>query len=147
MPFSNDSIVVEGLREFSKEIRAVDDKKLLGQAHKKVSQFVGDEAQRNVAQLVGRFPSLAKLQISPSAATTQVIVTLKKPFAHAGEWGTKTHVVYGKRVLADEMRRRVWPAWDTDGHLVHPVLRDKQQQIIDLYVEAIEEVTREVFPD
>ena len=134
------AIIVEGLREFSRELRQFDDKKLLAKAHKSVTD-------KNRRRLMGRFPSLRKLEIKPSAATSKVQLTLRAPFGHASEWGTKTHVVFGRRVPVSRMRRPVWPAWSTDGHLAHPVIRDKADEIGERYLLAIEEATRAIFPD
>ena len=141
------AIIVEGLREFSRELRQFDDKKLLAAAHKSVSSYVGQETDKNRRRLMGRFPSLSKLEIKPSAATSKVQLTLRAPFGHASEWGTRTHVVFGRRVPVSRMRRPVWPAWSTDGHLAHPVIRDKADEIGERYLLAIEEATRAIFPD
>lgn len=147
MPFTNESIVVEGLRDFASEIRQLDENKLLGQAHKALSSYVADEAKDRASALSGRFPSYKEVKLGASANSREVIVNVKKPLGHAAEWGTKVQVVFGRRYPASVLRKRVWPEWGTEGYLVHPVLRDKQEEIIQRYSEALQEVAARVFPD
>lgn len=149
------TILVEGMDQIRRDIRSIDGKlgKTVGQANRKVGQFVVDRADRRRSALSGRFPSYRSriVRIRASANQRRVEVTVRPA---AAEYGTKVHTVFGRRVPAWEMRRRVWPAWSGNqwtegsgaggevGFMVIPTIRKDGEQIVDEYLEAVASLVR-----
>lgn len=149
------TIQVEGLAELRAGIKAMDPKlaREMGKTNRKVGKFLADKAAQRKGRLAGMFPSYSSriVKIKPSTSQKQVVVTV---FPAAAEYGAKVHTVFGRRMAAGEMRRRVWPAWSGNqwqagpsgdvGYLVFPTLREEGDEVADEYGEAVGRLVRDI---
>lgn len=141
----DEMIVVEGLRDLSKKAKEMGDPKIIGEAHKQIGAWVNERATDRADDLSREYPSYRKMKMRTSAAKNAVAVFARKPLGHAAEFGMKRHVVFGRSISADKMKRRVWPEHSNDGYLFHPVLRDNKDEIIELYQQAIEDAADRIW--
>lgn len=147
-------IQVEGLKEFRQALKAVDADRELGKAHKVISKFVADKAETKRGRLESRFGSYEKMRgnIRPSSASTAARVRLVSDvgagrLGPASEFGAKNHPVFGNVVPQAQLKRRVWPVWSRKGYMIYPSVEENTDQIVKLYGDAVDEMTRRVFPE
>lgn len=142
-------LYVEGLTEFRRALKDIDLDRDLGKAHKRVSQYVADESEKTRQKMTGRFGVYRHLEgkIRPSAAKTAAQIRIPSPVAAGAEWGAKFHTVFGRKVPASSMKRRVFPKWDQVGYLVRPTIQEHQDEILDRYGDEIETLSRRAFPE
>ena len=143
---------IEGLDELRRELRRANLGKRLGQAHKRVAEFVADRAERRRSTLRAQYPSYRKVRLKPSAAQkyAQVIVG-HKGVGHAAEFGAMVHPVFGRPRPQASFKRQVWPPWggndETAGYMVYPTIREHSDEIVDIYGDAVAKELRPAFPE
>ena len=130
---------VDGLREFARDLRKVDRElaKQVSKAHRALAKEVAADARSKARSVYGRHVSQAKGISGRGTARTAKIAlnTGRTPRLLAAEFGTKKHRVFGRSVLAQSMKRRVFPPWSGNqwqqgegppagvGYAVHPTVR------------------------
>lgn len=132
------------IRQLRKELRAVDAQKEMQKANKKVAeQVVVPEAKKrasksytNLAGGVARAGSRGVAAIRARATQTKAIVASGKasvPWMGGSDFGSSG-------------RYRQFPPAKEGGRFLYPVIADKQQEIVDAYWDAIDDVIKNVFP-
>ena len=140
------AIVLEGMDDIRKNLRAIDNKlgKELGQVHKRLGARIIAWSQVERLTMGARFGSyrMKRLKVKPSANQRRLLVTIR-PFA--AESGIEAHPVFGHWVKQSSMQRRVWPRKkSTGGYLISPIVERNAQQISDEYLDAVTALARRV---
>jgi hypothetical protein len=149
-------ITVSGLRELQRELRAVDRKlpRELTKAHRDAAQIVLDPAQRGMASqpIPHADEAAAGLKIRAAQRSISIALLASNPVVRAAEFGTIVHSVFGRKVLAASMKRRVFRPWrgndDDAGYALYPTIRRvvPTPQFQDAYLEALDRVYAAAFP-
>lgn len=149
-------ISVSGLRELQAELRKVDSKLPgeLTKAHRSAAQMILDPAQSLMAsQPVPQAASAAEgLRIRAAQRSISIALLGSNPTVRATEFGTVTHTVFGREVLASSMKRRVFRPWrgndENAGYALWPTIRRviPTPQFQDAYLEALDRVYAAAFP-
>lgn len=96
------TVRVKGLDEFRRELRKVDKNfgKAFGVANKKVGDKVVSAGRPAVKNLPSPGGSVAQEGLRSSAKQTKAVIRLlgSNPTLHATVFGTKSHMVFGRRV-------------------------------------------------
>lgn len=148
---------VSGLRELQSELRAVD-RKLPGEltkAHRQAAQMIlGPAKAEMAAQPVPKAAQAAEgLRIRAAQRSIGIALLASNPTVRATEFGTITHTVFGREVLAVSMKRRVFRPWrgnDEDaGYALWPTIRRviPTPQFLDAYYDALDRVYAQAFPN
>jgi len=159
-----DPIEIVGLRDFRRDLRKLDSRlpKYVGKAHRAIAKEVGLAARSAVA--TSAYPGLrrhAARGVRWSGKQTEAAIRLKAGTgAIAQERGTKYHWVFGRRVRASSMRRRVFPPWvgnkweggafgsfGSGGHFAAVTVERHLPTIEDHYLDYVIDALREAFPD
>jgi hypothetical protein len=148
-------IFAEGLNEFRKDLRAAQSQTLkeLSQTHKRIGEIVADEAERRAPKRSGR---LAR-SIKSSASQRDVRVRgggREVPYFGVQEFGgsvpSRKDQSYPRRRIKPYRGPlgRSGPWWDENhGYFLHPAARAKREEILEAYLEAMDELTERVFPE
>jgi hypothetical protein len=144
-------VKVEGLTEWRKAMAKAGLADAVKDVNQSVAQFVVDHAERKRAALQGRYKSYSKVRIKAGRTQAGSQVTVgPKSVGFAGEFGAYVHPVYGRDRQQSGFKKKVWPMWrsgaDT-GYLVFPTLREKEQEIADLYEAAVDNAMVASFPE
>lgn len=153
-------IIVEGLDDFRKDLRAVDPRlaKALQKAHKKVATKATDRVRSAVSRLPSPGSGRTTRGITPRAGQKYARVAFSaanrtKPLL-ASILGADWHPVFGRFIPADEMRRRLWQP-HLGGHWHYSDLYGAGREFIriadtfalDEYADAIMDGFAEAFPE
>lgn len=152
-------VKVEGLDEFRRELRRLgpeyaDDMKDLNH---KVGQLIVDRTKakarmyrgnsqgsgRNLAVLARRAFDNAKASRKQRESSVR-IGGARRPYAVGLEFGAKKYRQF------PPWRGNQWPStWVPEGvgYVIHPVIRESRQEILDIYGDGLEHVARKAFPD
>lgn len=151
---SGDSIRVDGLDGFRKELRKLDDAGLIDELK---------EANADVAELVVRVArARASTRMEQRAASTLKARRAQRaaevsfggaqaPFAAGAEFGAGQDIV--RRSVAGRTFRgynqfKAWSGNDTGaGYFLYPSIRAETEKIVEMYGDAIEKITSKAFPD
>lgn len=149
-------MTVSGLRELQAELKKVDVKlpRELTKAHRDAAQMILDPAEREMAsQPIPRADQAAAgLRVRAAQRSIAIALLASNPIVRAGEFGTNVHTVFGRRVLAASMKRRVFRPWlgsgDEAGYALYPTIRRvvPTPQFQDAYLEALDRVYAAAFP-
>jgi hypothetical protein len=152
----NPEVRVEGLKELQAALRRADPKlpRELTKAHKEVSRTVVEEARKEMGSQPVPKAAEAAAGLVPRAGQKWAGVALAgdNPYVRAVEFGALTHVVYGRRVLASQMKRRVYRPWkgnqEDAGYALYPTIRRlvESEKFFDPYLDALNQTYREAFP-
>lgn len=150
------TLEVRGMDEFIRGIKKADAQlpKEVTKAHKVISTKVAGKAADRVSGLSSPRSSSAAAGIKPRAGQKYARIVVSGPFALAAVMGTKVHPVFGRRVLASSMARRVWADWvgndwtpEEGLYGVSPVIADAMPGIIDTYADAIYAALKSAYPE
>ena len=139
------AIVLEGMDDIRKNLRAIDKKlgKKLGQVHKRLGARIISWSQVERLTMATRFGSyrMKRLKVKPSANQRRLLITIR-PFA--AESGIEAHPVFGSWVKQSSMRHRVWPPKkSTGGYLIAPIVERNAQRISNEYLDAVSKLARD----
>jgi hypothetical protein len=149
------SIHVEGLSEFRRELRRLDDRTLtseLKDANFAVAQRVVGWAHYRAAGQ-GRMAVKAAATLRASKSQARAAVSFggaKAPFAAGSEFGAIRNIP--RRSRRGEVRGwnqfKEWRGNGRDaGYWLFPAIRANETQIVEEYGDAIEKITAKAFPD
>lgn len=137
----SERIEVIGLKEFSKELRKLegDWPKELRKAAKSAASLVANEAQRR-ARTVGGAIGKAAPSIRPGGTQRGAYVKLggdRYPFALGGEFGA--------------IRFKQFKPWRGSGgdagYALYPAIRAKTDEVVEEFGDALDDISRQAFPD
>lgn len=120
--------MVDGLKELARDLRSVD--KRLGRELTRTNREFGKKVLDDARRQMGGLPpggsvaasGAASLKLKTSPTMASLIEPASNPFVRALEFGTTTHVVFGRRVTAESMRRRVFEPHNREGYAVGPTV-------------------------
>lgn len=136
----DNTVRVEGLREFLSELRRVDAEfpKQIRQANKDVAEAVAVKTRASFSSRAGVAPKVApsvKSYAQQRSAQIQIGGS-RFPFAMGSEFGS--------------VRYRQFPAWRGSdsgaGYSLYPTIRENREEIERTYLQAVDQVTRRAFP-
>jgi hypothetical protein len=149
---SPDTLKVAGLTELRKELKKLDLVDDLKDANLDVAQVVVTAAQAKAAGQ-GPMQRTAAATLKPSRQAARAAVTggsNSLPFFAGAEFGA------GQDVPRNTARGTVmgWNQFDVwrgsgdgAGYFLYPAIRDKTDEIVEMYGDAIEKITAGAFPD
>ncbi len=148
------TIRVRGLDEFRRELRRVD--KRMGKAFGKANKKVGDRIVRKGAPAIRQLSSpggtVAMSGLRSSAKQNKAVVRMlgSNPTIRANVFGTKSHMVWGRRISGSGPWKpwigRSWQPEDLYG--LGPVLKSAADKfILDEYLGAVLDALGPAFPD
>jgi len=135
-------VKVVGLNEFRRELKRLEDDLTpeLKAVNFELAQRVTSWAQTKAAAVSPQAAKAARdaLKASRTAARAQVIIgNNKTPWALGAEFGAQ--------------RWKQFPAWRGNdkgaGYFLWPSIRDHREEIMDLYMEALDKLAGKAFPD
>lgn len=140
------ALQIDGLDDFRKHLRATDNRlgRAMGQANKKAAEVVASEA-RTRAQGSGGSAAKGAESIKASAAQRAASVTIggaKAPWMPGAEFGAR--------------RYRQFPPWRGNqwqpdsggvGYFLHPAIRETRDEFEETYLEALDELAHQAFPN
>lgn len=145
-----DAVKVTGLKELIRELKKLDDAGLVNElkdANYKVAQLVVNKAQGNAS---GRMESAAAASLKPGRQAAKAVVSgggAAVPFFGGAEFGA------GQNKLRNTARGAVrgWnqfvPWTGQTGRFLYPAIRSSMDEIVELYGDEIEKITKRAFPD
>jgi len=144
------SIEVEGLDEFRKALKEAEGKwgPELGRAHKEVGELVVTES-RSAATAQGSLRAKAAESLRASARQTGVSVTLGGPraqYAVGAEFGGGSHGA-GNPTSRGGYTTQFGPFKGHDGYFVFPTIRARMSAIESKFLEVIDRVAKQAFPN
>lgn len=134
---------VKGLADFRRALKALegDYPKQLGQINQDVGELVVDQAEHHAHDRGG--PYLAALRLGglkASKAQTAARIVLD---------GVRAPMIFGA-----EFGAKRWPQFDRwtgsgddAGYALWPAVREKQDEAGEMYLDALDELSRKAFPD
>lgn len=136
---------VKGLKELRKALKTLDLQKGLQQANKRVvNDVVVPEARRlgqrpapNLAGGVSRLGTRGLKSIRGSATQTKAFILA----------GTKAVPWVAGFDFGSSGRYRQFPRAQKGGRVLYKAIENKNDELIGTYMDAIDELTREAFPD
>lgn len=151
---SGDSIRVDGLDGFRKELRKLDDAGLieeLKQANADVAELVIRSAKsRASTRMEQRAASTLKARRAQRAAEVS-FGGAQAPFAAGAEFGAGQDMVrrsVNGRTYRGYNQFKQWRGNDNGaGYFLYPAIRDETKAIVEMYGDAIEKITSKAFPD
>lgn len=146
-PQPSDRVRVEGLRDFQRELRALDNKlpRQMRVANLEAAEVVAKEAR---AKAIAQGGVAEKTAPSIKAAAEQVrskvnIGGTRYPFALGAEFGAKVYPQF-KRWRGNQHQ----PDVDNGvGYFLYPAIRETRSEFIDTYAKALDQLMRRAFPD
>jgi len=147
------TVTVEGLDEFRRELRKLDEKGLIDElkdANYDVAKLVVGRAQQNASSRMER-SAAASMRPSRQAARAQVTGGgADVPFFGGAEFGAM-------RNQRRQTPRGTVTGWNQfqpwrgsgsgAGYFLYPAIRESTDDIVEMYGEAIEKITARAFPD
>lgn len=150
-------VSISGLRELQTALKQVDNKlgRELTKAHKDAGQVILEPAKEAMSSSpVPKAAAAAEgLRIRAQQRSIGIALLGANPFVRAHEFGAEVHQVFGRPVLARNMRRRVFLPWlgnDEDaGYALYPTIRQKlpTAEFAEAYYNAMDRVYRTAFPE
>ncbi len=148
MPLDQNSIKITGLKELRRELKKLADKGLtdkVKELNQKVGQLVVRTAQQKAGS-VGRQQVAAAKDLSARKRATAAVIALggrgrTSEWALGAEFGSHRYGQFPK------WRGNQWSDPPNVGYFLHPAIRDKSDEIVDLFLDGIEDVAKEAFPD
>lgn len=144
------TLAVDGLKELARDLRAID--KRLGRELTKTNKVLGQKIKADAAGRIRGLPpgghvsssGASSLKLKTSATQASIIEPASNPFIRALEFGTRSHPVFGRRVSAGSMRRRVFRPHNPEGYGVRPVVKEwvSSGRADKEYAEALESTLR-----
>jgi len=148
------TVAVKGLDEFRKELRKLDEPELvqaLKDVNYAVASLVVDRAKGNAST---RMQQRAAATLTPSRQAARAQVNLggsKFPGAAGAEFGAgqnQPRVGPSGRNYTGHNQFEAWRGSGSDaGYFLYPAIRDSTDEIVEMYGDAIEDITRRAFPD
>lgn len=147
------TVKVAGLRELSRELRKLDDAGLIGElkdANYAVASLVVDAARDRASSKMER-RAADSLKASRQAARAQVTGGgARVPFFGGAEFGGFSEQPR-QRVTGTYTGFRQFKPWRGSGtgagYFLYPAIRDETDRIVEMYGDALDEITRRAFPD
>ncbi len=142
----------EGLDDWRKDLARVDMASHVKEADQTAGSLIANKADIRRARLRSQFPAYKQVKIKASRAQRGVEVTVgPKTVGFAAEFGAFVHPVFGRFQSQTGFARKVWPPWggsgDDAGFLVFPTVREHQDKISFMYLEAVDKATKTAFPE
>ena len=134
------TVRVTGLKELRKELKAADAAfpKELQKANKKVAELVAEGTREAFSSMAGSAPKVAAtVKAYASGARAQVKV--------GGGGGVAAEVAMGN--LWGSGRFKQFPARVADGYALYPTMKARNDQIVDLYGDMVDDLLHRAFPD
>lgn len=134
------AVRVEGLAAFQKALKALDENlpRELTKANKEAAEFVADRA-RTRAQALGGVAAKSAPSLKAAAEQRRSKINLggaRYPFALGAEFG-------GQRRPTTQQ----FPPWTgKTGRFLYPTIRDTEQEFMDVYERAIDQLMHAAFP-
>jgi hypothetical protein len=132
---------VEGLAEFQRALKAMDDKlpRELSKANKAAAEMVATKA-RAKASAQGGVAAKAAPNIKAAAEQRRSKITIGGPKAPYG-----LGAEFGGQGRPSTMQFK--PHRGREGYALYPTIRDTETEFMELYGKALDELTRRAFPD
>lgn len=142
-------IKVVGLKEFQKELRAIDKDlpKQLRLANKEGADVVAEAAKESFASRGGVAPKVAP-SIRSAAEQRRASVKMggkKYPFAGGAEFGGGKYGKGNPKPPGGGYTTQFEPFRKT-GYSMFPAIRDKRDEVIEVYGKALERLMSKAFP-
>jgi hypothetical protein len=140
------SVRIDGLDDVVRDLRRTD--RELAKRVKGVTREAGKELLPEVRGAVkgqnvagtGKAARGVTLSVTRGGAAADIVLKGSSPTIRAVEFGTNVHTVFGRRVLAASMRRRVFRPWVGRGgkpYAVWPAMERNIEPIAQKYIRAI----------
>lgn len=142
-----DKIEIKGLKQLRRELKKLEDQGLINKVkdlNVKVADLVVKTAQSK-ASGVGRQQAAAAKDLSARRRANSAAIALggrgrTKEWAIGAEFGSHR---YGQ---FPPFRGNQWSDPPTVGYFLHPAIRDKSDEIVEMFGDGIEDITRAAFP-
>jgi len=162
---TGDAVAVKGLTEFRKELTRIaksggaDSRDLLKDANYKVAKFVIDNAKTRAGSL-GRLQASAAQSMKPSKTMNMAKITGggTVDYFYGAEFGAKSNILRRERKPAGWAGAGRWrgynqfdpwkkPGGGNGGYFLFPTMRDKTNEIVEMYGDELDKVAQAAFPD
>lgn len=135
---AGESIKVEGLTDFRRELKALDASlpKEIQKANKRAAEIVADKARASFAARGGVAPKVAP-SVKALASQRYAAVRIggpQYPYAMGAEWGSNRF-------------RQFDPSRGKQGYSLYPTIRKERDAIVDRMGDALEDIARRAFPN
>jgi len=138
------AVEVEGLAQFRRDLKDIDRNlpKELGQEFRKISELIVTAASQK-ATLLGGVAAKAADAIKATSRSDSATVRLKasdKPYVLGAEFGGQ------RRPTTQQFEP--WRGSDENaGYFLYPAIREREQEMLSMYAEAVGRVTALAFPE
>lgn len=146
---------VEGLDELRRELKRLESGDLSGRlkdANRKVAELVVGRAETR-ARMLGRQAAAAAESLKAARQAARAVVSLgsaRVPFALGAEFGARRN----RERRTDRGPMLGWnqfPEWTGSGaaagRFLYPTIRDSQRDVEELYMDELDAITADAFPD
>ena len=136
----SDAVRIIGLSELRRELKAADAgfPKELQKANKKAAEIIAEGTRAAFSSMGGSAPKVAPT-VKPLAQQTRAQVKV------GGGSGVGGDVAMGN--LWGSTRFKQFPPHINGGYALYPTLAARRDEIIDVYADALDDITRRAFPD
>lgn len=148
------TVRVKGLDEFRRELRKVDKNfgKAFGIANKAVGEKVVSAGKPAVKNLSSPGGSVAGAGLKSSAKQTKAVIRLlgSNPTLHASVFGTKSHMVFGRRISGSgPWQPWIGNSWQPEElYGLGPAITSVMDGFaLDEYMEAVLDAVQPAFPN
>ena len=148
MPVGGRAVDVQGLKEFSRDLKRINAElpKQLRKAGLGVAKLVAAEARtraRSGTRIQRKAATAIKAQAGAARASVAVKPTAKVPFALGAFFGAKRYPQFEPWVGS------TWKAGvaGEGPYAINPAIVALEDQIVAVYAEAVDEITKQAFPD
>lgn len=153
MPTTHNVVEVRGLRDFRKELKKLNDKELekdLKDVNQDVAKLVIRRAQGNAdSRMENR--AAQTLRASRSQAAAQVVLDSRKfggvLGAEFGAQRNKPRTTSRGTVLGWNQFKEWRGSGQTAGYFFFPAIRESEDEVVEMYGDGMDKLTKKAFPD
>ena len=142
------AIQVLGLRDFQRELRAVDTKlpRTLAVANKTAAEYVAERARRRAHSPGGvAAKSAPSIRAAGEQRRSKILIGGKTwPYALGAEFGAKVYPQF-KPWRGNQHDPGMEPGSGV-GYFLYPTIRETRDEYLEIYARAIDQVMRDAFP-
>ena len=147
----SDGIKVQGLKQFRRELKALEDNELyvkqLKEVHNRIAKIVLEEARAQASTALERKAAGGLTAGKTVGGAVIHMGGAKYPFAGGAEFGAIKYPQFkpwrGNQYTVTWTDDQIGNA----GYFVFPAIAKKRDQVIEIYMDEIERIARGAFPD
>lgn len=140
-------VEVRGLRDFQRQLRAIDMARDLRKTNKDAAELVVEAARRKARSLGSVHAETARLNGIRAAAEQRrakvILGSARTPFAFGAEFGAKQYPQFPPW----RGNQHTDPDGSNVGYMIYPTIRETREEFLELYGDALEELAAKAFPD